>query len=170
MGLRRRLANGYHARDLNRPPTPCHRRPGHHQAEAGHVKVRVVGVLIHELSWLRRSVGWGLRNGRRDHAPMRRPPDPRTIPYPRRALAWASIVLVLLSEVSYVSARVNEATKILRSVPSSEPKVKKPAATHRAVYTSDTTDGTIVPNSHVFPITPRMRHCRPRLASVSTHL
>ena len=48
MGLRRRLANGYHARDLNRPPTPCHRRPGHHQAEAGHVKVRVVGVLTAE--------------------------------------------------------------------------------------------------------------------------
>ena len=73
-----------------------------------------------------------MRNGRRDHAPMRRPPDPRTIPYPRRALAWASIVLVLSSEASCVSARVNKATKILRSVASS-------AATHRNVYTSDTT-------------------------------
>ena len=102
-----------------------------------------------------------MRNGRRDHAPMRRPPDPRTIPYPRRALACASIVLVLLSEASYVSARVNEATKTLPSVPSSEPKVKTPAATHRTVYTSDTSDGTIVPNYHGIPITPRMRHRPP---------
>ena len=102
-----------------------------------------------------------MRNGRRDHAPMRRPPDPRTIPYPRCALAWASIVLVLLSEASYVSARVNEATKTLPSVPSSEPKVKTPAATRRTVYTSDTSDGTIIPNYHVIPITPRMRHCPP---------
>ena len=80
-----------------------------------------------------------------------------------------SIVLVLSSEASYVSARVDEATKTLRSAPSSEPKVKTPAATHRTVYTRDTTDGTIVPHSHVIPITPRVRH-RPRFASVSTHL
>ena len=89
--------------------------------------------------------------------------------YPRRAIAWASIVLVLSSEASCVSARVKEATKILRSVPSSEPKVKKPAEAHRTVYTSDTTDGTIVPHSHVIPITPRYETSS-RPASVSTHL
>ena len=88
---------------------------------------------------------WGVRVRCATHSG-----DPQTTRcYPRRFVAWASIVLVLLSEASHVSARVNEATKRLRATAAapSELDVKTPAAAHPTAYGNDATDGTIVSNA-----------------------
>ena len=85
---------------------------------------------------------------------MRHPTDPRTTRcYPRRSVAWASVVLVLLSEASYVSARVNEATTRLRAAAAapSELEVKTPAAARSTAYGSDATAGTIASNALFTP-------------------